>query len=129
MCVGRRSLLPQALRSGRLKRGVSLERSGGEREREREREWEREGVMEAKVEEGIVGSSRVKGSGAEEEEGEKRGAAGRMAGAMQILPFTSTLRLNFSYEMRVVCSNALALVRYAERAGAMPLGFTPCSFV
>ena len=85
--------------------------------------------MEARVEEGIVGSSRVEGSLAEEEEGEKGEAGGRMAGAMQILPFTSTLRLHFSHEVCVVCSHALALARYADRAGAMTLGFTPCSFV
>jgi hypothetical protein len=77
--------------------GVSQARSGRGRE----------GIIEVRGEERRMASSMVRGRGAEEEAGQRRDAVGRMAGAMQILRFTSTPRLPFSHEARVVFSDAL----------------------
>jgi hypothetical protein len=63
--------------------------------------------MEVRGEERRKACSMVRGRGAEEEEGERGEGVGRVAGAMQILRFTSTPRLPFPHEVCVVFSDAL----------------------
>ncbi len=77
--------------------------------------------MEAMVRERPMASSTVKGGVAEEEEGERREAVGRM----QILRFMSMPRLPFPHAICVVFSDAFSLARYAERAGASLLNLFP----